>query len=132
MKEKTLPLLMLSAITLSVSAYVRPVAYYMASYVMLLIIYFNRREQFRRIASHVVVFAMIVIVLLGAWHYRNMQRFGKNQFSQASNMTVGMKGLIGSFDRNEDMYTQDAGLVEYYLSVTARSFMSLMTRPVFI
>jgi len=123
-------LLCLSAVVLSASVYTKPIAYYLIVPVVMFLVYLCWEKGWRTVVKHVLVFVLIVCVLIGLWHYRNVKRFNDNRFSSISNATLQLEGLFGSYSRNKDPYTMGMKPVPYYISVTTRCFMSLMTRPV--
>lgn len=129
LKSKKTVFLLISALILAAAAYVRPIAYYLGFAVAFFIIYENGYKNFRKYIGHVLIFAAIVYSLLGIWQIRNYARCHDAGFCYAERVDLNYQGLFNSYTRNADPYTQGMKPLPYYISVTFRSLMSLMTRP---
>lgn len=128
LKNKKIFLLILSVLCLAAATYVRPVSYYLGLAVALFIIYANKAENFKKICTHVVIFLLVIYCLLGSWQIRNYVRCHNFAFTSVENENSG-KGLFKSYIRNRDPYTKGMAPLPYYISVSSRCLMSLMTRP---
>ena len=134
LKEGRIKFIILSALTLAASAYVRPAAYYLGGVMAAFIVYANLRKQEKlsRGLIHALIFFTLVYGPLGLWQARNYLRTGDVAFSSIiqSNLLAGEPiGLLHSYSRNHDPYTQGMAPAPYYANVTVRCFLSLMTRP---
>jgi hypothetical protein len=121
--------LILSALFLAAAAYVRPVAYYLGFVLPFFILYANRRENFRRSLKHALIFIVIVYSVIGLWQIRNYIRCHDIAFCASDQYNLSSVGLFKSYTRNTDALTQGMAPLPYYISVSFRSLMSLMTRP---
>jgi hypothetical protein len=128
MKSKKAGHLILSAFLLAVAAYVRPVAYYLGFGLFFFIFYLTRREAFKRVFTHALIFVLVVYGLLGVWQIRNHARCHNSVFTSVEKENS-VKGLFKSYVRNTDPYTKGMAPIPYYANVSARCLMSLMTRP---
>ena len=127
-KSKRAGHLIFSAFVLAVSAYVRPVAYYLGFALFFFIFYANRKERFKKVFTHALIFILVVCGLLGAWHIRNHMRCNNFVFSSVENENS-VKGLFKSYVRNTDPHTKGMAPLPYYINVSTRCFLSVMTRP---
>jgi hypothetical protein len=129
LKHGNIRFLILSAILAAASAYVRPIGYYLGIAMTFFIIYSNRKRGFKKIIVHALVFVVVVYSILGAWQARNYLRCGKVVFSSLEHFNLSDMGLIKSYVRNADPQTKDFAPLPYYVNVSFRCLMSLMTRP---
>jgi len=82
--------LVISALLLSASIYVRPVSYYLVIpiSVFLLIIGYYKRTMVKRFISQAAAFFLICVLLLGIWHIRNLKVSGYGGFSAIDAVSV--------------------------------------------
>lgn len=129
LKYKKISFLMLSALTLAAATYVRPISYYLGFVIAVFIIYVNGRENIKKALLHTLIFILIVYSLIGIWQVRNYVRFHEFTFSSIEGEDLAGQGLFKSYMRNKDPYTKGMAPLPYYVSVSTRCLMSLMTRP---
>jgi hypothetical protein len=129
LRDRKIKFLVLSAFTIAAAAYIRPIAYYISATLVLFIAYADRRYGIKRAIGRAVIFAAVVFSLLGAWQARNYVRCGVIAMSSVEKYNLSCNGLYKSYVRNEDPYTKGMTPPAYYVNVTARCLMSLMTRP---
>jgi hypothetical protein len=129
LKHGNIRFLILSAVLAAVSAYVRPIGYYLGLAMTLFIIYSNKNRGLKKIVAHVLIFVFIVYSILGAWQARNYIRCGKVAFSSLEHFNLSDVGLVKSYARNTDPQTKNLAPLPYYANVSFRCLMSLMTRP---
>lgn len=129
LKEKRFSALIYSAIALGAATFVRPISYYLGAASAFFIVYALGRKNPRKILGHAVLFFIMVYALLGAWQYRNYQRTGDAIFSGIERSDLAAMGLWKSYARNDDPKTQGMAPLPYYVNVSARSLLSLMTIP---
>jgi len=136
LKTKKISLLSLSAIILALTTYIRPISYFLGAAISIFIIYAVIRDNKKRLCvaiTHAIIFFIIVYASLGIWQYRNI-RHANNEiiFSTITNITIESEyasGLFKSYSRNKDRHSKGLPPAAYYLNVTSRCLMSLMTRP---
>ena len=129
LKRKEAVYLLLSALLLAFTAYVRPISYYLGFAVSVFIVYALRKEELKKAFSHALIFVLVMYSLLGAWQLRNYAKCDNPAFSSLEASNLAGIGLIKSYERNKDPYTKDSTPLGYYTSVSFRCLMSLMTRP---
>ena len=129
LKNRTVGPIVFSAIILAIATYVRPVSYYLGFAIAFFIIYANRKEGLKRVFKHALIFILIVYSLLGIWQLRNYVRCHDLTFSSAGRENLSGKGLFKSYARNRDPYTKGMAPLPYYVNVSTRCAMSIMTRP---
>lgn len=131
LKDFRARILLLSALILAISVYIRPVSYFLGMAMVGFIFYANVFKHFRirRAAIHCLIFFITVYGITGLWQYRNYKRFKETKFSSIDNATVREYGILGSYARNKDEISRGMPPLPYYLNVTSRQLMSLMTRP---
>lgn len=128
LKYREIKMVISAALLLAAATYVRPITYYLGAAMAIFMIYANIREDRKKGLFHALIFLVVVYSLLGIWEARNYARCGEGVFSGISLTNAGV-GLIGSYARNTDPATQGMAPVPYYLNVTFRCLMSIMTRP---
>ena len=128
LKCKKIGYLVISAFMLVMATYIRPVSYYLGFMIMFFIIYANRKEGLKKLFAHALIFVLIVYSLLGIWQIRNHIRCHSFVFSSVEIENSG-KVLVGSYARHDDPHTKGMAPLPYYINVSFRSLMSLMTRP---
>lgn len=121
--------LIISALALTAAAYVRPVAYYLGFIMPIFIIYAVWRENFWKSLRHALIFIVIVYSIIGLWQVRNYARCHDLAFCGSDQYNLSSVGLFHSYARSTDPYTKGMAPLPYYISVSFRSLMSLMTRP---
>ncbi|MFA5095961.1 MAG: glycosyltransferase family 39 protein [Candidatus Omnitrophota bacterium] len=131
----------LSALALAAATYVRPTSYYLGIAAALFIIYANLRQITLKRGwqgalkktgagiAHALIFLLVVYSLLGLWQERNYKRCGIKSFCNVAMDGYRYFGLYKSYSRNKDKEAKGMPPALYYANVTARSFLSLMTRP---
>ena len=129
LKNRNLNSAIYSALTLALATYVRPVSYYLGFAIALFMIYASRNKGFKRALTNAAIFTLIVYSILGIWQVRNYIRRNDPAFSRAGKDNICSKGLFKSYSRNIDPYTKGMAPLPYYVNVSFRSLMSLMTRP---
>lgn len=128
LKKKKAVFVIAAALAVAAATYVRPVTYYLGFLVAFFILYADRKEDIRKVLGHALIFLFIIYSLLGVWQIRNYARCSKLAFSSVENENSG-KGLFKSYIRNRDPYTRHMMPLPYYVNVTTRCVMSVMTRP---
>lgn len=129
LKDKRTGYLILSAFVLAAAAYARPVAYYLGFVLPFFILYAGRRENFRKGLKHALIFIVVVYSIVGLWQVRNYIRCHDFIFCSSDKHNLSNVGLFKSYARNTDPHTRGMAPLPYYISVSFRSLMSLMTRP---
>ena len=129
LKGKKTGYLVLSALFLAAAAYVRPIAYYLGFALPFFIIYADRRENFWKSLKHALIFIAVVYFIIGLWQVRNYIRCHDIVFCASDQHNLSNVGLFKSYSRNTDPYTQGMAPLPYYINVSLRSMVSLMTRP---
>jgi len=125
-QKRGLKTLAATVLLLAAATYVRPVSFYLGIPLGLLILFAHGRKGW----AHAVLLIVAVYALLFAWQARNHSHFREYKFCNIANATVKGTGLYKSYERNTDPHSQGLSPSMYYINVTARSLMSLMTRPV--
>ena len=129
LKRKSMGYMVLAALSLALAAYVRPIGYYLGFVAATFIIYVNGLRGIKKALAHALVFTLIVYSLLGAWQARNYVRCDTFAFSSIERSNLDSMGLFKSYARNTDPYTKGMAPLPYYISVSTRCLMSIMTRP---
>ncbi len=153
LKNRNVNYAILSALILAAATYVRPISYYLGFAIALFIIYgmefqklipttenrqkiiakrfscANGKQNFKKAFAHAIIFGLIVYSLLGIWQIRNYIRCGDFAFSAVEQANLSCNGLFRSYARNTDIHTKSMAPVPYYVNVSFRCLMSLMTRP---
>ncbi|OGW78207.1 MAG: hypothetical protein A3C51_02165 [Omnitrophica bacterium RIFCSPHIGHO2_02_FULL_46_20] len=128
LKCKKIGYLVISAFMLVMATYIRPVSYYLGFMIMFFIIYANRKEGLKKLFAHALIFVLIVYSLLGIWQIRNHIRCHSFVFSSMQGENSG-KGLIRSYARHNDPHTKGMTPLPYYVNVSFRSLLSVLTKP---
>ena len=129
LKHKKAVFIVLSAIILATATYVRPIGYYLGFAIFFFILYASKGKDFWKHLKYAVIFIVIVYSIIGLWQVRNYIRCHDAGFCYAERFDLNHQGLFKSYARNTDSYTQGMAPLPYYVNVTFRSLMSLMTRP---
>jgi hypothetical protein len=129
LKDRSILFIVFSAMALAAATYVRPISYYLGIPMAAGIIFFNLRGNAWKAISHALLFVIIVYGLIGVWQYRNFMNYGKATFSGIEKSNLNDQGIFKSYTRNRDPYTKDMAPAPYYVNVSVRCAMSLMTRP---
>lgn len=129
LKSKKIRYLVLSALFLAAAAYVRPVAYYLGFALPFFILYAKGRENLWKSLQHALIFIAIVYSIIGLWQVRNYIKCNDISFCGSDRYNLSSVGLFKSYARNTDPYTKGMAPLPYYINVSFRSLMSLMTRP---
>lgn len=128
LKYKRVSFIVISALALALATYVRPVSYYLGLPLLFFMFYANRKETFKKMLTHALIFILVLYSLIGAWQIRNHVRCYNFAFSSVENENLN-KRLFKSYTRNTDPCTQGMAPLPYYINVTFRSLMSVMTKP---
>lgn len=128
LKYKKIGYLAASAFMLVMATYVRPISYYLGFMITFFIIYANRKESLKKVFAHALIFILIVYSLLGIWQIRNHIRSHNFVFSSVEIENSG-KGLIKSYARHDDPHTNGMAPLPYYVNVSFRSLLSVLTKP---
>ncbi|MCX5700693.1 MAG: glycosyltransferase family 39 protein [Candidatus Omnitrophica bacterium] len=120
--------LLLSALSLVLATYVKPVPYYLGFVLFFFILYSNWGKIFWKYFKHALIFLLIVYSLLGIWQVRNYARFHNVAFSSVENENYG-KMLFRRYARNNDPNAKGMSPVSYYINASIRCALSFMTRP---
>jgi len=130
LKTGKLNSLIYCSLAITVAAYIRPIGYYLGPAVAVFIIYFNVTGKFyKKALFHALILLAIVHLSLGAWQLRNHKLFNKPTFCSVIDEQLETRNLFKSYATNRDPHTQDMNPLPYYINVTFRSWLSLMTRP---
>jgi hypothetical protein len=119
----------MSALILAVATYVRPVSCYLGFAVFFFILYANIGKVFWKYLKHAVIFIVIVYSIIGLWQVRNYVRLHDFSFCSAGGHDLKYMGLFKSYARDTDPYTKGMAPLPYYINVSFRSLMSVMTKP---
>jgi len=129
LKNRKTKLLVLSAILLATATYVRPISYYLGGALAIFIVYVNIPNKFKKAILHAILFLAVAYGLLGVWQLRNYIHFHQNTFSSIIQSNYKTNGIFHSYLTNKDPLTQGWPLIPYYVNVSWRCFLSLITRP---
>lgn len=129
LKGKKIAHLILSAIFLAVSAYVRPVSYYLIFVIPVFMLYAGGRENFWKGLKQALIFMAVAYFIVGLWQVRNYYQCHEFIFCSSDSHNVSDIGLFKSYARNTDPYTKGMAPLPYYINVSFRTLTSLMTRP---
>jgi len=129
LKGKRTGHLVLSALFLALAAYVRPVAYYMGFVLPSFILYADKREKLWKSLKHAFIFIVVVYSIIGLWQVRNYIRRHDIAFCASDGYNLSNVGLFKSYVRNTDPYTKGMTPPPYYINVSFRSLLSVMTKP---
>ncbi len=129
LKHKSTGFLIMSALILAVTTYVRPVSYYLGFAVFFFILYANKGKDLVRYLKHAVIFLLLVYSIIGLWQVRNYVRCHNAAFCSAEQSNMATAGLFKSYTRNTDSYTKGMAPLPYYINVSFRSLLSVMTKP---
>ncbi len=121
--------LILSSLMLVLAAYVRPVAYFLGGAMALFIIYANVNKNIKKTIVQAIVLLIVVYGLLGLWQVRNYLVSGHAIFCSILHDDPARLGLYKSYSRNTNAISQGIPPMIYYINVTWRCFLSIMTRP---
>ncbi len=129
LKSGDVKALVMSSLMLVMATYVRPGSYFLGFVMVCFIVYANVSNNIKKTILHALVFLVVVYGLLGIWQVRNYMIFGNAAFSSIFQEDPLRIGLYKSYLRNTDPSTQKMGPISYYINVTWRCFLSIMTRP---
>ncbi|MDD5097710.1 MAG: glycosyltransferase family 39 protein, partial [Candidatus Omnitrophica bacterium] len=130
LKNNKINFVIVSALLLIMTAFVRPITYYLGIAVSIFIIYANLRlKNIKKGIIHALVFCVLVYSFFGIWEFRNYRRTGQRAFSSAVQGIPNAFGLTSGFTKNKDPRPLKEGPVAYYMNTASRCFLSLMTRP---
>ncbi len=129
LKHRRIKYIIFSALLAAAATYVRPVSYYLGLALILFILCMSKKGELKKYIIHAMVFGVVVYSLLGAWQARNYFKYNDTAFSSAGRHNLSTQGLFKSYARNKDSYTKNMAPFPYYVNVSFRCLMSLMTRP---
>lgn len=129
LKHRKIGFIVSSALILGAATYVRPISYYLGFAGFLFILYANMYKNYRKYLIHTFIFIAIVYSITGLWQVRNYIRCHNTAFCSAERSNLSTAGLFKSYTRNKDPYTKDMAPLPYYINVSFRSLMSVMTKP---
>lgn len=133
LKTGRVTFVVLTGLAFAAAVYVRPGFYFLGIAIAAFIIYANATRNRKTVVFHALVLLVVVYGLLGLWQARNYLVFHEVVFSSAISKKVitggAFEGLIHSYARNRDPFTQGAPPALYYINVTWRCALSLFTRP---
>ncbi len=129
LKNGQVSALVMSSLMLVLATYVRPGSYFLGFGIILFIILTNTADNVKRSILHSIIFLAVVYALLGIWQIRNYMVFGDPAFSSIFQEDPYKVGLFKSYLRNTDPFTQKMGPVSYYINVTMRCVLSILTKP---
>lgn len=129
LKHKSAVFIIISSLSLALATYVRPISYYLGFAVFFFMLYANKGKDFMRYLKHAIIFIALVYSIIGVWQIRNHVRLHDFNFSPAGEHNLKCLGLFNSYVRNTDPYTQGMAPLPYYINVSIRSLLSVMTKP---
>ncbi|MCK9604178.1 MAG: glycosyltransferase family 39 protein [Candidatus Omnitrophica bacterium] len=129
LKDQKLKLLIFLAVILAGATYVRPISYYLGVAAAIPIIYVNMRKSIKKTLTHSLIFLILVYSCIGVWHYRNYIRFKEPVFSSVSSSDLNRFGIFKSYTREKQAEAKNNPPVFYYIDISCRSLMYLMTSP---
>ncbi len=133
LKTGRMKFLVFTGLTFAAAVYVRPGPYFLGIVMAAFVIYANVTHKMKTAVFHAFILLAVIYGLLGLWQIRNYLVFHKAVFSSIISMDVvtggAFEGLIHSYSRNRDPFTQGAPPALYYINVTWRCALSLFTRP---
>ena len=128
-KNPKLGRLIVCALILAASVYIRPVAYYFGIAIAIFFVWHFIRKNLWQTLGQIALFLFIVYGLLFLWQGRNERLTNQWKFSTIDAATIHKEGLWKSYSRNGDKFTQGWPPLVYYVNVTGRCLLSLYTRP---
>lgn len=133
LKTGRVKFVVLAGLMFAAAVYVRPGPYLLGIAIAAFVIYANVTHRMKTAVFHAFILLAVIYGLLGLWQIRNYLVFHKAVFSSIISMDVvtggAFEGLIHSYSRNRDPFTQGAPPILYYINVTWRCALSLFTRP---
>lgn len=124
-KSGKMGLIILSALVLVVTTYVRPISYFLGIGVAIFIIYANSLRNFKKTLVHAAVFLIIIYSFLGIWQIRNFKRAGTILFSTVGHVNSQGLALVKNVEKNNNYFVQGIN----YVNVAGQSFINIMTLP---
>ena len=121
--------LILSALAMVVSVYVRPGAYYLGAAVAVFIVYANVPRNIKRALMHAVLFGAVVFSLLGAWQVRNYNCCKVTAFSTVNHGIDQANGIASGYTREQSPSSHGEMPAEYYSMLFLKAAVSFMTMP---
>ncbi len=129
LKNRKTKLIVLSGVLLAAATYVRPISYYLGGGLAVFVFYVNIPDKFKKAILHAILFLAVTYGLLGIWQLRNYIHFHQNTFASIIQENYKAFGIFHSYLTNKDPLTRGWPPIPYYVNVTWRCFLSLMTRP---
>lgn len=129
LKTGMIKFITLAALMFAIAVYIRPGPYFLGIAVAFFVIYANVTHNIKTAIFHALILLAVAYGLLGLWQIRNYLIFGKASFSNTISIGIINNGLFHSYSRNHDPSLQGMSPIPYYINVTWRYFLSLMTRP---
>ncbi|MFH1359572.1 MAG: glycosyltransferase family 39 protein [Candidatus Omnitrophota bacterium] len=128
-RNRKILILLISSLCLVLATYIRPISFYLGYFLLIFFALDFKRNKVLKSFTGMLIFLIVLYSFLGLWQYRNNRATHQKTFCAAIDSTLLASGLMHSYAKNEDPYTQGMSPPLYYLNVSSRSFMSLMTRP---
>jgi hypothetical protein len=129
LKYRKMYFVVMSAIFAGLAAYVRPIGYYVGMVTFLFMLYESVGGDFKKKLKYALVFIVITYSVIGLWQVRNYVRVGDPTFCSVGRYDLERQGIFHSYSRNADPYTKGMAPLPYYINVSFRSLMSVMTKP---
>jgi len=121
--------LVLAALFLGATVYIRPVGYFLGIAVAGFILYIWGIEKIFTGLAHATAVLVLVYGFLGIWQYHNLKTHSYFMFTNIDHATIDNNGIIGRYARETEPQFRAMGPVLYYVDSVARNFFSLMTTP---
>jgi hypothetical protein len=129
LKNQKIKSILWSSLILVLAAYVRPGAYFLGMFMAFFLIIVNVRKDVKKTVGHVFILLVVVYGLLGIWQVRNYMVSGHVGFCTLLYDNPHYFGLYKSYSRNTDLLTKSMAPLPYYINVTSRCFVLMMTSP---
>ncbi len=129
LREKGIGMLMLSAVTLVIATYIRPVSYYLGVCIAFGIFFAFFRPNAKKAIAHGLIFFMVFYSLIGLWQYRNYIRTGNNDFTIIDNQDLSHMGLLHKYKRDGGFEALRMSPAAYYANRSFRSALEFFTLP---
>jgi hypothetical protein len=122
-KRRGIGLLILSALILVLTVYIRPIGYFLGIGVAIFMIYANIFKNYKKTLLHAAIFLIIVHSLLGIWQLRNYRSFKTLSFTSIADSNFKIHGLVKKAEKNDNPVIQGIN----YLGEAGQDFVNLMT-----
>jgi 4-amino-4-deoxy-L-arabinose transferase-like glycosyltransferase len=121
--------LVMAAVLLGISVYIRPVGYFLGFAIVGFVLYLWGMKKILTGMIHAMVVFVFVYGFLGIWQYHNLKVYGEFTFSSIDYTTIRMNGIIGRYARETDPQLRAIPPPLYYAVSVGRNFFNLMTAP---